>query len=59
MSETLAFGDSLNDVSMLEAAGTGIAMGNAREDVKPMGFPTCLSNDQDGVARYIDEHILR
>ena len=59
MSETLAFGDSLNDVSMLEAAGTGIAMGNAREDVKAMGFPTCLSNDQDGVARYIDEHILR
>ena len=59
MSEALAFGDSLNDVSMLEAAGTGIAMGNAREDVKAMGFPTCLRNDQDGVARYIDEHILR
>ena len=59
MSEALAFGDSLNDVSMLEAAGAGIAMGNAREDVKAMGFPTCLRNDQDGVARYIDEHILR
>jgi len=59
MSELLAFGDSLNDVSMLEAAGTGIAMGNAREDVKAMGFPLCGSNAEDGVARYIDEHILR
>lgn len=59
MSELLAFGDSLNDVSMLEAAGTGVAMGNAREDVKAMGFPVCGSNEEDGVARYIEEHILR
>lgn len=59
MDELLTFGDSLNDVSMLEAAGTGVAMGNAREDVKAMGFPVCLTNDEDGVARYIDENILR
>lgn len=59
MDQLLAFGDSLNDVSMLEAAGTGVAMGNAREDVKALGFPVCLSNDEDGVARYIDENILR
>ena len=59
MEELLAFGDSLNDVSMLEAAGTGIAMGNAREDVKAMGFAVCSTNEEDGVARYIEEHILR
>ena len=59
MSELLAFGDSLNDVSMLEAAGTGVAMANAREDVKAMGFPLCASNGEDGVARYIEENILR
>lgn len=59
MSELLAFGDSLNDVSMLEAAGTGVAMANARDDVKAMGFPVCGSNTEDGVARYIEEHILR
>ncbi len=59
MDELLAFGDSLNDVSMLESAGTGIAMGNARDDVKAMGFPVCGTNDEDGVARYIDQHILR
>ena len=59
MYELVAFGDSLNDVSMLEAAGAGVAMGNAREDVKAMGFPVCLTNDEDGVARYIEQHILR
>ena len=59
MDELLTFGDSLNDVSMLEAADVGVAMGNAREDVKRMGFPVCLTNDEDGVARYIDENILR
>lgn len=58
MEELLAFGDSLNDVSMLEAAGTGVAMGNARADVKAMGFPTCRTNDEDGVANYIAEHVL-
>lgn len=59
MDELIAFGDSLNDVSMLEAAGTGIAMGNAREDVKAMGFTVCGTNEEDGVARYIEENILR
>ena len=54
MDELVAFGDSLNDVSMLSAAGTGIAMGNAREDVKAMGFPVCGTNDEDGIARYVD-----
>ena len=58
MEDLLTFGDSLNDVSMLEAAGTGIAMGNARDDVKAMGFPVCPTNNEDGVARYIDQHIL-
>lgn len=59
MDELLAFGDSLNDVSMLEAAGTGVVMANAREDVKAMGFPVCAGNDEDGVARYIEEMILQ
>lgn len=58
MEELLAFGDSLNDVSMLEAAGIGVAMGNARADVKALGFPVCATNDEDGVARYIQAHVL-
>ncbi len=58
MDELICFGDSLNDLSMLEAAGTGVCMDNARDDVKAHGFPVCRSNDEDGVARYIAEHIL-
>lgn len=58
MDELLCFGDSLNDVSMLRAAGTGVCVMNAREDVKALGFPLCRANDEDGVARYIDENIL-
>lgn len=58
MSELVAFGDSLNDVSMLKAAGTGVAMQNAREDVKAMGFAVCRPNTEDGVAHYIEENIL-
>ncbi len=59
ISRTIAFGDSLNDVSMLSAAGRGVAMKNAREDVLAMDFAvTHLTNDQDGVADYITKHIL-
>ncbi|MBQ8200895.1 MAG: HAD family phosphatase [Clostridia bacterium] len=58
MDELVCFGDSLNDVSMLQAAGTGVVVANARTDVKALGFTLCRSNDEDGVAHYIDEHIL-
>ncbi|KJG19669.1 hypothetical protein UA70_17670, partial [Raoultella planticola] len=34
MQDVVAFGDNYNDLSMLEAAGTGVAMGNAVEEVK-------------------------
>lgn len=53
LSQCMAFGDSLNDVSMLRAAGHGVCMGNGREDVKRMGFAVCGTNQEDGVARYI------
>lgn len=59
MEELLAFGDSLNDMSMLTAAGRGVAMANAREDVKALIPAHCLTNEQDGVADYIDKYVLR
>ena len=34
MENVIAFGDNFNDISMLEAAGTGVAMGNADDAVK-------------------------
>ena len=59
LENAVAFGDSLNDLSMLEAAGLGIAMGNARDDVKCRVHTVCLTNEEDGVARYIDQYLLR
>lgn len=58
IADAAAFGDSLNDLPMLEAAGLGIAMANARPDVKARIRVHCASNMDDGVARYIEEHIL-
>lgn len=49
MSEVIAFGDSINDISMLEVAGQGIAMDNARDEVKRVADRTTLSNDEDGI----------
>lgn len=59
VSQAVAFGDSLNDISMLETAGLGVCMQNAREDVKALIPTQCLSNDDDGVARFILDHILK
>ena len=58
LENTMAFGDSLNDLSMLTAAGHGVAMGNARSDVKSLLSHTCPNNEEDGVARYLEQHIL-
>ena len=57
-SEMIAVGDGYNDVSMLEYAGLGVAMGNAPEDVKDICQDVTLSNDEDGVAAVIEKYFL-
>lgn len=52
---TFAFGDGLNDLTMLREAGTGIAMANAEPEVKAVADRLTLSCDDDGVARAIEE----
>ena len=49
MSETAAFGDYLNDLGMLRAAGHAVAMGNAHEDVKAVADEVVGTNT-DGAA---------
>ena len=56
--EFMAFGDSLNDLSMLTWAGMGVAMENAREDVKHQVGRVCGVNENDGVARYMEALLL-
>ncbi|MFI3320802.1 MAG: Cof-type HAD-IIB family hydrolase [Rikenellaceae bacterium] len=54
----VAFGDGFNDLSMIEYAGWGVAMSNAQEVVKSRANDVALSNDEDGVAEYIERVIF-
>jgi 5-amino-6-(5-phospho-D-ribitylamino)uracil phosphatase len=58
MSEVVAVGDSLNDIAMIQAAGLGVAMGNAQEEVKRAADAVVYSNNEDGVAQVIREYVL-
>jgi Cof subfamily protein (haloacid dehalogenase superfamily) len=53
----VAFGDDLNDLDMLAYAGIGVAMSNALPEVKAVADAICLSNEEDGVARWLIENI--
>ena len=46
----MSFGDGMNDLTMIEAAGVGVAMANACQGVLDAADYTTLSNDEDGVA---------
>ena len=49
--DAIAFGDSYNDIYMLKAAGTGIAMGNAEQAVKDAADMVTGDCDEDGIAK--------
>lgn len=51
--QTAAFGDARNDLSMLEAAGYGVAMGNADDEIKQRARYHTETNQEDGVARFL------
>ncbi len=53
--EVIAFGDAANDIPMLQAAGVGVAMGNAAEAVKAAADRITLSNNEDGIAAALKE----
>lgn len=54
----LTFGDENNDRSLLMNFPHSVAPANAREAIKEIAKDCCLSNDQDGVARYLAAHCL-
>lgn len=56
--EVVAFGDSYNDLSMIEYAGLGVAMGNAPQAIKDKADLLALSNKEDGVADVIERIVL-
>ncbi|MCR8843870.1 Cof-type HAD-IIB family hydrolase [Paenibacillus sp. SC116] len=52
---TIAFGDADNDMLLLKRAGLGVAMGNASSDVKEIADYVTASNEEDGVAKLLDQ----
>ena len=54
-----AFGDGFNDTMMLKTVGMGVAMANAMPEVKKAADRLTDSNDEEGVARFIEKYILK
>ena len=57
-SEVMAVGDNLNDLEMLEFAGTPVVMANAIAELKTRGWAATASNDEAGVAQAIETFVL-
>jgi Cof subfamily protein (haloacid dehalogenase superfamily) len=53
--ESIAFGDSINDLPMLAWAGTSYGVANAHAEVLAMVDQVCPANDEDGVAAVLEE----
>ena len=56
--EAIAFGDGDNDIEMLQAAGTGIAMGNASDALRASADDVCGTAADDGIYHYCHSHGL-
>lgn len=54
--EVMSFGDQQNDISMIEFAGLGVAMGNACDQLKSVADEVTLSNNEDGIAATIHKY---
>jgi Cof subfamily protein (haloacid dehalogenase superfamily) len=54
----MAIGDNWNDREMLEFAGCPVVMGNSVAELKSLGWPITLSNDEDGLAEAIYRYAL-
>lgn len=55
--DIFAFGDDYADIGMLRLCGMGIAMGNAIDEVKQEADLVIGSNDEDGIAEYLERYM--
>lgn len=53
--QIIAFGDEDNDIEMLQYAGQGIAMGNAADAIKDVANDVTKTNEEDGIAVYLEK----
>lgn len=56
MSDVIAFGDNYNDLSMLETAGLGVAMGNAVDEIKARADVVIGNNTEAGIAKIVNQY---
>ena len=56
--DVIAFGDSLNDLSMLQTAGLAVMVSNGWKEIRPFCDVVCQSNENDGPAQYLNDHYL-
>lgn len=54
----VAFGDDINDLEMIKNCGVGVAVENAIAEVKSVAKYICDINGNDGVAKWLEEHVL-
>ena len=57
LEQIAAFGDDFSDIGMLKLCGKGIAMENAIPEVKKIASGICRSNEEDGVAHWLEENL--
>lgn len=56
--EVMALGDNNNDIVMIKNAGLGVAMGHSNEQVKKVADYITVDNNEDGVAKAIEQYVL-
>ena len=55
---SIGFGDHINDYDLFNAVGFKVAMGNANEKLKEKADYVTLTNDENGVADFINKYLL-
>lgn len=53
---TFVFGDGMNDVGMMREAKMSVAMGNGLEEVKRLANYTTATNEEDGLAKFLEKY---
>lgn len=59
LTQMIAFGDDINDVDMIKTVGIGVAMGNAIPELKQIANYVTETNDNNGVASWINKHLIQ
>lgn len=57
MKDVIFFGDGMNDIEILSKVGLGVSMGNALPEVKKISKDTTVSNNENGIAVYLNKFL--